>query len=160
MIIVLAFVALAAADKVAPPTSAADASTELHAPQTYSAPIAPAAPAPVYSEPQPVAGPVDSENYYYYYYPVEEEKQDIFAIKKEFLDNLDLKKVSIVVLVVIGILLIAPEIAALLGVADLINTIAGGVTGVTGRELDAVNIRYDDVSFVAHMVLDAINKVY
>jgi len=154
--LVLGFAALAVADKIAPPTAEAPVETPVDA-TPYAAPPVPAV---QYSEPQAVEAPVDSENYYYYYYPVEEEKKDIFAIKKEFLDNLDLKKVSIVVLVVLGILLVAPEIAALLGMDNLISTIANGVTGVTGRELDTVNIRYEDVSNVAHMVLDAINKVY
>jgi len=155
--LVLGFAALAMADKIAPPT----ADVPVEAPVEATPYAAPPVPAVQYSEPQAVEAPVDSENYYYYYYPVEEEKKDVFAIKKEFLDNLDLKKVSIVVVVVVGILLVAPEIAALLGVDDLISTIANGVTGnTTARQLDTVNIRYEDISNVAHLVLDAINKIY
>jgi len=145
---------------------------------TYSQP-APAAPAavapaaPTYS--QPSAAPVDN-GYYYYYYPVEQTKKekDLFGKIKDEYDNwklkaskweltkFDTKTIIVIALIIVGLLLLGPTIASLLGLGTLITGISTWINNLiantgNGREIE---INIDDVMRYAKTVYKAINKKY
>ncbi|CAL4138918.1 unnamed protein product, partial [Meganyctiphanes norvegica] len=134
---------------------------------TYNAPAA-----PTYQQP---AAPVDN-GYYYYYYPVEEKKKekDFFGKIKDEYDSfklkatnfdikaIDTKKIVIIALIVVGLILLGPAIANLLGLGVVIQAIIDWITNLIaanggGRDIE---INIDDVMRYATTVYKAINKKY
>jgi len=152
-----------------PPTHHQPAAPIYHKP---AAPIYHQPAAPTYQQP---AAPVD-DSYYYYYYPVEEKKKekdffgkikneyDAFKVKASNFDikTLDTKKIVIIALIVVGIILLGPTIASILGLGVITQAIVDWFTNLIaaaggGRDIE---INTDDIMRYATTVYKAINKKY